>query len=109
MRYELLFPSDFVKSADLGGKEVTVTIKAITVDELTMAGGIKKNKAVIRFEKAKKKLVLNRTNADIIAKMYGKDTDKWIGKTITMYETTTTFGGKTVDCIRIKEQKEEVK
>lgn len=105
MRYELMFPSEFVKAADLNGKDVTVTIKAVTVDELTMRGGRKENKGVIRFEKAEKKLVLNRTNADTIAKLYGNETENWIGKQITMYPTRTTFGRDEVECIRIREEK----
>ena len=106
MRYEFMFPSEFVKAADLAGKDVTVTIKSVTMDELTMRGGRKENKGVIRFEKAEKKLVLNRTNADTIAAIYGKDTDDWIGKKITMYPTTTTFGRDTVECIRIRTKQE---
>jgi hypothetical protein len=34
--------------------------------------------------------------------MYGKDTDNWAGKWITIFPTTTEFGGETVDCIRVK-------
>ena len=104
MRVELMFPSDFVKAADLGGKDVTKTIKSVTIDELTMRGGRKEKKPVIRFSDAEKKLVLNKTNATVIAKMYGNETDNWVGKQITMYPTTTTFGADTTDCIRIREE-----
>lgn len=103
MRVELMFPSDFVKAADLAGKDVTKTIKSVTIDELTMHGGRKEKKPVIRFTDAEKKLVLNKTNSLIIAKLYGNETDNWVGKKITMYPTTTTFGADTTDCIRIRE------
>jgi len=105
MKLHLLFPSDFVKAEDLEGKDVTKTIKSVTVDELTMAGGRKEARPVIRFKDAKKKLVLNKTNAVTIASMYGNETDDWIDKPITMFPTETTFGNKTVPCIRIRDEK----
>ncbi len=102
MKMSLMFPSDFVKADDLNGKDVTKTIKAVTMDELTMAGGRKETRPVVRFSDAEKKLVLNKTNAITISKMYGKETDDWVGKQVTMYPTETQFGSETVDCIRIR-------
>jgi len=104
MKVSLMFPSDFVKADDLDGKDVTKTIKAVTMDELTMAGGKKKTSPVIRFSDTDKKLVLNKTNTLIIAGMHGKETDLWIGKKITMFPTETQFGSDTVSCIRIRKE-----
>jgi hypothetical protein len=100
--YELLFPSEYVKCADLRGNDVTKTISKVWRDELQMRGGVKKKKAILSFKDSEKKLVCNRTNADTIAKLYGPHTSEWIGKKITMYPTTTTFGSETKDCIRIR-------
>lgn len=104
MKMSLMFPSDFVKAGDLDGKDATKTIKAVTMDELTMSGGRKETRPVIRFSDAEKKLVLNKTNATAIAGMYGNETDAWIGKKITMYPTETQFGSETVDCIRVRKE-----
>jgi len=106
MKMSLMFPSDFVKADDLDGKDATKTIKAVTMDELTMAGGRKETKPVIRFSDAEKKLVLNKTNASTIAGMYGNETDNWVGKKITMFPTETTFGSETMSCIRIRKDVE---
>jgi len=114
LHFELLFPSLFLKAADLAGKDVTLTVRHIQMDELQIAGtSKKKNKAVMYFTeteakakkegKEEKRLVLNRTNAEIIAKIHGKDTDLWIGKKITLYPTKTDFGNKRVDCIRVRD------
>ena len=43
MKVSLMFPSDFVKADDLEGKDVTKTVKAVTMDELTMARGKEEN------------------------------------------------------------------
>lgn len=102
-RYELLFPSEYIKAVDLNGRDVTKTIKRVERTELKMRGGRAEKKVVIYFSDSEKKLVCNRTNADTIAKIYGPHVSSWIGQKITMFSTTTTFGSKTVDCVRIRE------
>jgi hypothetical protein len=63
----------------------------------------KEKKLVARFVGKEKGLVLNRTNADSIAEIAGsEDTDDWAGQTIVLFPDTTKFGGKTVDCVRIR-------
>lgn len=102
--YKLLHPRKYICAADLDGKDVKLTIKSIDHEELVMEGGKKDVEPVITFEKAKKKMVLNRTNARRIAEYYGDDVDQWVGKEITLYPTTTKAkGGGTTDCIRVRE------
>jgi len=99
---ELMFPSAYLKAADLRGKECTLKIKSCQLEEVTRANGQKDHKGVLRFEKTDKALVLNKTNARAIKEQLGPYTDQWPGNTITIYPTTTTFGRQTVECIRIK-------
>lgn len=94
--------SDFLFAFDLAGKEHTLTIQKVTAGEVMGEKGRKSKKPLVAFEGAKKKLALNRTNGKTIAAMYGTDTDKWIGKRVTLWPTTTEFGGETVECIRIR-------
>jgi hypothetical protein len=51
-------------------------------------------------------MVLNLTNWDLIATFCGADSDTWTGKDIILYPTTTTFGSKTVDCIRVRQPRQ---
>jgi len=83
MDYEVLFPGRFLKAADLKGQDVTVAIKSIAAEEIDG-----KEKAVISFEGAKKQMVCNRTNAESIKLMFGRETNNWIGKRITLYPLT---------------------
>jgi hypothetical protein len=78
--YETLFPGRFLKSADLKGKDATVTIAGVKAEEVD-----DKEKAVLSFEGTKKQMVMNRTNAESIKLMFGRETDAWIGKRITLY------------------------
>lgn len=100
--YQLLFPREYVAACDLEGKDKDVTISHIQVKELKTDSGPKK-KPVMFFKDAKKKMILNITNARIIADMYGDDTDSWQGQTITLYPTTCEAFGKMVDCIRVRD------
>lgn len=90
MDYETLFPGRFIKAVDLKGKDVTLTIASIAAEEIDG-----KTKAVITFEGTKKQLVLNRTNAEAVKLMFGRETNDWLGKRITIYPATIqdAFGG----------------
>ncbi len=107
MHYKLLFPSDYVGAHDLGGEDKTVTVAKVSVQELTMQGGATEQKPVVEFSDAKKKLVLNKTNAAIVAKLHGTNTDDWVGKRITLYPTKTKCGRDVVDCIRVRDNESE--
>jgi hypothetical protein len=97
-----LFPSKYLKGEDLGGKEVTVTIKCMRVEKLGQ-GPEKEDKAVLYFERATKALILNRTNALAIASLYGGETDDWRGKRIILYSEKVRAFGKIHDAVRVKE------
>lgn len=87
---------------DLEGREVNIQIEKVSAGELMGEKGRKSKKPMIKFVGKDKKLAVNKTNGKTIAKLYGKDTDDWAGKWITIYPTTTEFGGETMDCIRVK-------
>ena len=83
---ELLYPSKYLRYADLGGKDVTLTIaRAEKGHELTMAGGVKEAKPVLHFDKTPKMLVLGKTNMRRVASWHGSTCAKWAGKQITLY------------------------
>lgn len=95
--WELAFPSPYLGSQHLKGKDITLTISRIERPELTMF-----NTRTKRTEE-KKRLVLyfhelahggpddptcllcNKTNARTIGALYGRSCDEWIGKRITVY------------------------
>lgn len=98
-----IFPSRYLKAADLDGREITVTIKDVKLENV---GQTKDSRPVLYFRGTNKGLVLNVTNSKRIATMVGsKDTDDWEGHRIILYPTETEFQGDTVDCIRVKAPK----
>lgn len=64
-----LFPSPWLKPEDLGGRAVTVTIVAAQVEEIRQFDGSKAAKLVLTFEKATKKLIVNKTQAKRLAEV----------------------------------------
>ena len=103
MKISQLFPSKYVKAADLNGKTVTLTIAKLVVEELGH-GTEKERKPVLYFQKATKGLVLNRTNAMTIAGLYGDESDDWEGKRISIYPTRIRAFGSMQDTIRVREE-----
>jgi hypothetical protein len=102
MKRDDVFPSKYLKAADLNGKPVTVTIKDAPYETLKSSEGKEQGKTVLYFVRGKKTLPLNIVNWDSVAEICGDDTDAWPGHTIELYPTVTSMGAKTVPCIRIR-------
>lgn len=100
---ELVFPSEFLAFIDLKGAPRTVTIESLSLEELARKRKKKDEprKLVARLVGKKKKLVLNRTNCDRIAEVYGAQAKEWIGKPIVIQPDKDRFGREMVDCIRV--------
>lgn len=97
MKMSDAFPSKYLKCSDLQGRTVTATISHT---EMESVGD--DNKPVLYFKGKEKGLVLNKTNAGVIADMYGDDSDGWQGKGISLRPTRVDFQGKRVDAIRVE-------
>ena len=97
------FPSDYVTAHDLGDKDVELTIERVELHEFVGEQGKKSDKLHIHYKGAQKPMICNKTNAVLIASFYGKETDGWCGKKVTLYATTCRgVKGGTVDCIRVR-------
>jgi hypothetical protein len=99
MRRSELFPSRFLRHADLQGRPQTVIIKDVALEDV---GGDGKQKPVIRFRGKEKGFVCNATNYDVIADAYGDETDDWAGQPIELYPTRVAFKGQLTDTIRVR-------
>lgn len=104
MKMSAVFPSKYVRAADLNGKTVTLTIQKCVMEEMMNHSKEKERKPVLYFRNATKGLVLNRTNGMIIANLYGDETDEWVGRKISIYPTKVKAFGELQDAIRVKEE-----
>jgi hypothetical protein len=94
--WDQLYPGRFIKTGDLLGKNVTLKIASIDLDELEGETG-KKIKGVVSFERTEKQLALNKTNGICLKEMFGRKVQDWVGKRITLMPSL--WNGE--ECIRI--------
>lgn len=99
MSVQDLYPSTSqnLKAEDLKGHAVKVIIEGSEVKEFDNG-----KKLVLKFRGKEKGLVLNKTNASLLAGYFGDDEREWNGKEIIVYPDKTTFGGQLVDCLRVR-------
>lgn len=94
------FPSKYLKAADLGHTQPTVTIDRVEIEQMQDD----EPKPVLYFQGKDKGLVLNKTNSNTITDILGSDeTDDWAGKRIRLFVTKVEFQGRRVDAIRVIE------
>jgi hypothetical protein len=101
------FPSKYIKSDDLQGEQIPVTMERVEM-ELVGMGRDQEHKAILYFKGRKKGLVLNATNKNIIKEKYGPDTDLWGGGKLILYTTETSFQGKIMMGLRVKHPPERL-
>ena len=102
LKGKLLYPNEYLAAVEFGGKDVTLTIKALQKDELRVPNGENEIKPVLHFVETAKKLVVNKTNLRSIGSLLGSEADDWKGKRVTLYPTQCQSFGETVDCIRVR-------
>ena len=95
--------SKWLKAGDLkkDGKPIKVKLTIDRAEVVEFKDNTKK--LAIMFKGKEKGLVLNKTNAQLISEQYGGDSDGWNGKEVSIYPTTTDFGGERVECIRVEQ------
>ena len=97
-----VFDSKYLKADDLNGRNVTVTIQSASIEEFeNKQRGSKDRKIILSFYGKDKKLVVNKTNAKTIGKLYGDDTDLWVGCAITIGPKEVEYQGEMMWAIRV--------
>lgn len=85
------YPTRFISAHDLRGRKVTVQIERWKMEEVKRSGA-DSEVPVIYFLGKQKGMRVNKTNARIIAKLYGPSPDNWIGKWITIHPASGRVG-----------------
>lgn len=91
------FPSKWLNVHDLKGTPRTLSIRDVSVEKIG-----DDTKPVIWFVGAQKGFGLNKTCASMLERLFGPETNAWIGQNVVLYPTTTEFKGDVVDCIRVR-------
>ena len=106
------FPNRYIKSADLAGADVQLTIASVGMETLeNHVTGEKTQEWIMRFAEFKDRegtdkphlFVVGKTKCGQIAMALGEgEMQKWAGKTITLYPTRVRAFGEMTDAIRIR-------
>lgn len=104
MKLSELFPSNLLKAQDVtdAGGEMELTIFNVELKEFDGDNGVKERKPIIIFAEDNKRMVCNKTNGNILAEMFGDDTDQWLNKKVTLIVQQVDFAGKSTPAIRIR-------
>ncbi len=94
---------DWLKADDLKKKAIRVIISDAKIEKVG-----EDDRIVLSFKDKEKKLVLNKTNADVVADVYGDEELAWIDHEIIMYPTVCEYKGDSVACIRVRIDTEPV-
>ena len=93
-----LYPSTYLKSADVKAQPIIATIKNVAPEVIAD----NETKPVIYFNELDRGMVLNKTNGMMIAAFYGTETSAWTGQQIELYSEPVAFQGRIVDSIRVR-------
>lgn len=94
--WEELYPGRFLKAVEFKGRQYTLTMTAVDVEELESDKGTKV-KGVVSLKETEKQWALNRTNGICLREMFGKKVQEWKGKRVTLFPGT--HNGE--PCIRV--------
>jgi hypothetical protein len=113
--YDELFPGRFLKAVEFNGRDLTMVIASVVLEEMPDKKGNKVNKDGERVKvkplvaftttdgrPVEKQLVLNRTNAECLKGMFGRKTGAWVGKRVTFFPVTVEAFGEEKPAIRVR-------
>lgn len=105
------FLGTYITAAELIGKEPTLTIERVTLEKVESmkanddeGGGKMKDRWVVYFKESRggRGWLLNRTNAECIRELWGREVDGWLGHKVTLHTQTVRVGPKMEPGIRVK-------
>lgn len=98
MNAKFLNPSNYFSAAELeacaiAGREPTFKILAVALEDVEDQNNRTKKKGSLTLEGADKPWLCNVTNARCLVAMFGEETDRWLGKRVTLHpERVMAFG-----------------
>ena len=104
MKMHEAFPGNYLTKDDVGDG-LAVCMDRVEIEELNARDGGVETKPVLHL-RDEKPLVLNKENWQLIADLFGEDSDAWRGHRIELHvDPHVQFGGKRVGGIRVRPEK----
>ncbi len=96
-----LMPSRFLKTSDVEEAPLVLTIASITREDVQFQDKAPEKVTVIKFEGTDRQMIAKTTVLGILKDMFGTP-DACVGKPVELFKDKTMFGGKKVDCLRLR-------
>jgi len=95
---------DYLGSHNLEpGEEMQMTILKFEGEETIKTKDGEKLARVLYFKEDIPKMIINITNGNTLAHLYGSHPEQWVGKTMQVHATPVKAFGKTQDALRIRD------
>ena len=92
-----MYRSNYLTADSLNGQAFCFTITDCSTEKV----GEGEKRLVLAFLEVTSLMILDRTNTNMLAELYGPETSEWGGKVIKLAPSTTLFLGEIVKYIRI--------
>ncbi|HNI58256.1 MAG TPA: hypothetical protein PKZ00_11805 [Elusimicrobiota bacterium] len=99
MNIDEKFPR-FMKAEDVSGSGESFTIESVSVKEFDGDDG-PETKLIVKFVEEKSPLACNATNRKKLVKLFGPETDSWVGKKVNLHLESVSYKGESFDAIRV--------
>lgn len=102
--WKKLINPDYLGAYSLNpGQDLILTIDIVIREKVTGTGGKKQECTVLHFKEKVQPMILNRTNAKTIAKVYNTNyIEDWAGKQVQIYAEKVDAFGEQVEALRIR-------
>ena len=91
-----MYQDKWLKPADLQGSARKVRVESVEVGDFKNMDGQKERKAVVAFVGKSKRLICNATQGKAMIKLFGDDTDGWIGRDVILNPAKNNSGTDTI-------------
>ena len=92
------YQSPWLTVSDLKGKAQRVRIAGWKIEEVRQRDGDKVRKVALSFQGAKKRMLLNATQAKVIDQAFG-EIDHWVGRWMVLQPSRTPQGQETIEIV----------
>lgn len=107
--YKLGFHGAYIAAVELGDTTPTYTIARVGIEKVESmkigdddGKGKEKDRLIVFFREIPRGWLLNRTNAECLVDLWGRDAEQWVGHKVTLFSTPVRVGPKMEPGIRIK-------
>src|SRR3989337_2959233 len=102
MRMRDALPGRYLTGDDLDDEVVVIIDRVVLEPFRDPRTRVETRKPVMYFQRAKRGLIINRTNWRAIADLYGDESDDWTGKRITLVSMMVDAYGKQTKAVRVR-------